>query len=112
MVYLVNTSKAEELDNKILQLQHLSGCHLKVTSGYRSPRKNKRVGGAQQSYHLLNRARDLVMVGRCPHSYRTLATLATTLFEGVISYPTHLHVDDREIRFHKHFDGKKYSDIN
>ena len=45
--------------NKILKrIERESGCKLRVTSGYRTKSHNKRVGGAPNSFHLSDRARD------------------------------------------------------
>lgn len=104
-------SMGATIDNKVLRLQHLSGCRLKISSGYRTPKRNKAIGGAPESYHLSDRARDLIIVGKCPHNYRTLALIAAGLFGGVISYRTHLHVDTREEKFHKHRIDGEFVDI-
>ena len=100
------------IDINISTLATMSGCRLKVTSGKRSKSHNAKVGGTEHSWHLVNRARDVVMVGRCGHTYQTLAVMATKLFNGVISYSTHLHVDTRPEKFHKHKINKKYVDID
>lgn len=99
------------LSNNIIKLQVQSKCKLKITSGYRSRKDNARVGGAKNSYHLKDLARDLVIVGKCGHDYRSLGKIAKNLFPGVITYYNHLHVDMRKKPFHKHKVGKKYVDL-
>lgn len=96
------------IDNKVLELQAISKCKLKVTSGYRTKKKNKAVGGAPNSYHLRNLARDIVFKGQCKLTYPDLGRMAKELFNGVIVYHNHLHVDLRKKKFHKLYFRKKY----
>ena len=111
MLIIASEAMSSTIDNKVLRLQHLSGCRLKISSGYRTPKENRRVGGAPKSLHLSDKARDIVIVGKCPHNYRSLALIAAGLFKGVISYETHLHVDLRKRKFHKHKIKGDYVDI-
>jgi uncharacterized protein YcbK (DUF882 family) len=46
---------------------------VRITSGYRSPEHNRRVGGAPQSYHLRGMAADIVVAGTTPMAvYRAI----------------------------------------
>lgn len=70
----------------------LSDCEFTVTSGKRTVEHNRRVGGAPNSYHLTDRARDITSTKECRARLGHLA-----LEEGlsVIYYPSHIHIDDR-----------------
>lgn len=99
------------IDNKITKLENISKCKLIVTSGYRTPEKNRQIGGAKNSWHLKDLARDLIIKGKCKYNYRELGKLAVPIFNGVITYHNHIHVDLRKKPFHKHLIGKKFVDI-
>ena len=63
-----------------------------VTSGYRSPEYNLRVGGAQASYHMLGRAFDIKVREGARHMDIAQAALAEG-FTGFGFYPTFVHID-------------------
>ena len=93
-----SASELPEIDKRIRQLEKVTGCKFKVSSGNRSKARNKRVGGAKNSYHLKkDQARDITKVSRrsCSLSYAQLARLARLTFPGVIYYKKHLHLDLR-----------------
>lgn len=78
------------------ELRERFGQPLLVTSGYRSPGHNQRVGGAPDSQHLLGRAADLAPSNR--DNLPLLRDLALELdFPGVGYYPARgfVHVDVR-----------------
>ena len=68
------------------------GSPITITSGYRTPEYNRRIGGAEASVHLLGMAADIVVKGVAP-----LAVYAYVSGElqagGVGLYPTFTHVD-------------------
>lgn len=70
-------------------------CKPIISSGYRSPKKNKAVGGAKNSYHLHGKALDLVFP-KCLTHFDDIAQIAKKYFNGVIVYPNHIHVDIRK----------------
>lgn len=76
-----------------------------VHSGYRTRQHNSKVGGAPQSYHLWD-LRDWLMIA-ADVSFARGAPLdwarhAISLGAGgVISYPGHVHVDNRMVAFHQ-----------
>lgn len=81
----------------ILDLMRQKYGEIGVTSGYRSPEVNARVGGAKQSRHMSGRAMDLDMSG---FDAATRAALVNDLIQrgatGLITYtnsPNMLHVD-------------------
>ena len=50
----------------------LGGAAITVTSGYRTPRHNKKVGGAKNSYHLRGMAADIVVAGFTPREVQVI----------------------------------------
>lgn len=90
-------------------------CKINITSGFRSKEKNDSIGGAKNSYHLTDRARDFKTI---PRRCR-LKIIQNALSSGltVILYKTHLHIDNRSnqkclIKTNKGFrycDSIKYS---
>lgn len=100
-LFLISNASAETLDKRLQDLSTKSGCTLIVTSGYRSKAHNKRVGGTKNSYHLKDKARDVVIKQKsCLVTYRELGELAKELFNGVLVYNNHIHVDDRKSIYH------------
>ena len=65
-----------------------------ITSGYRTPSHNKRVGGASNSQHIYGRAADIKVRGVSPS---TVYSKADKIFSrgGVGKYSTFTHVDTR-----------------
>lgn len=84
------------IDTTLRKIERESGCKLYITSGYRSKKHNKRVGGAKNSYHLSNRARDFRSAVRkkgCgPKRLGRIACKHTT----TIIYRYHVHIDNRK----------------
>lgn len=50
---------SKDLVNRLEKLREAYGAPIKVTSGYRTPEHNKKVGGVEHSQHLLGMASDL-----------------------------------------------------
>lgn len=71
----------------------LAGVPFKITSSYRSPEKNRRVGGSPGSMHLKGRAVDIV----CPDSAHRFAVVkaAVNLGMTVGIMRDALHLDNR-----------------
>lgn len=69
----------------------LLGAPIIVTSGYRSPRLNKAVGGAKNSYHMRGRAADITTQKKeqLDDLYNILKNLPHT---ELIRYKTFIHV--------------------
>lgn len=62
LVYVVS-----ELVEKLQQLRNeLGGRPITITSGYRTPEHNRRVGGATNSLHMMGLAADIVVSGVSP----------------------------------------------
>jgi uncharacterized protein YcbK (DUF882 family) len=65
-------------------------------SGFRSPRTNKRIGGAPHSFHMTGQALDLMLP---PRTLARQAGLARKLGGGVGRYRHFLHVDSGPPRY-------------
>ena len=69
-----------------------------ITSAYRTPTKNKAVGGTTYSQHLYGRAADIKVKGVAP---KTVAAYAEKLLPkkgGIGTYSTFTHVDVRSTK--------------
>lgn len=67
---------------------------LHITSGYRTPKHNKKVGGASRSFHMKGMAVDCYSLHL---SHKKLAEWALACgFTTAIVYKTHVHLDIRE----------------
>ena len=80
---------------KLQQLRDKVGKPVIVTSGYRTPEHNRRIGGATNSFHMQGLAADIVVKGM---TSREIATVARDVgLTGIGVYPTrgHCHVDVR-----------------
>ena len=70
-------------------------CKLIISSAFRTPEHNKKVGGVPNSYHLKGKALDIV--SNCP--YKRLGDVAIKYFYGVLVYVDHIHVDVRKRKY-------------
>lgn len=77
--------------NKLQRLRDALGKPIKITSAYRCPEHNSKVGGAPRSQHLKGNATDIQVQGYNPLELSKL----TTHFDGVGLYNTFLHLDSR-----------------
>jgi len=73
-----------------------------ITSGYRSPKYNKRIGGVSNSQHLKGKASDLQVKGMKP---KELASIIEKLIKegkmkqgGIGVYPNFVHYDIRNTK--------------
>ena len=87
------------------KIQKRVKCKVVIHSAWRSKAHNKRIGGAEHSYHLKNKALDIS--AKCL-SHKKLAKIANK-YGTVIRYKTHVHVDLRPkklcmIKTHDGFD--------
>jgi len=70
-------------------------CWMLITSGYRNVKHNKRVGGAPNSYHVVDRARDIQTSVKCR---KLLLKRLNSSKLTVIRYKSHLHIDNRRVK--------------
>ena len=85
-----------DIDTILKRIERESGCKLHITSGKRSKKHNRRVGGARKSFHLTDRARDFRSAKRkkgC--GIRRLARIACK-YTTTIRYRWHIHIDNRK----------------
>lgn len=60
--FVCRDGSSHPIDCKLLAMLEAIRCHfgpISITSGYRSPSYNKKVGGASESYHLRGQAADI-----------------------------------------------------
>lgn len=84
-----------ELVNVLQKIRTHFGKSVTITSAYRTPGKNKAVGGEAYSQHLYGRAADIKVSGVTPQK---VAAYAETLLKnkgGIGTYATFTHVDVR-----------------
>jgi hypothetical protein len=81
--------------DKLQALRDQLGVPLIVTSGYRSPEHNKKVGGAKNSLHMRGMAFDIRMDNHDPVAFEEAARAVG--FKGIRRYPKQgfLHIDTR-----------------
>lgn len=82
----------------ILQTIRDVGGKVTINSAYRTATHNKKVGGVKNSYHLQGRAFDIVSERL---NVKQICELANTLgVKGIVQYPTFVHIDSRENKYH------------
>jgi len=81
--------------DKLQALRDVAGVPLIITSAYRDPEHNKRVGGAKESYHMRGMAFDIRVDNIDPS--RLIAEARKLGFNGVGTYPRQgfVHIDTR-----------------
>lgn len=82
------------------QLRKELGKPIIITSGYRTPAHNAKVGGAKYSYHMRGMAVDIRVNGI---SAKEVAKALDKLVEGcgIIVYKSWVHLDVRESKYRK-----------
>ena len=87
-----------DLVNVLQNIRSHFGKSVTITSAYRTPTKNKAVGGATYSQHLYGKAADIKVSGVSP---KKVAKYAETLLQnkgGIGIYATFTHVDVRSTK--------------
>lgn len=87
-----------ELVNVLQKIRNHFGKSVTITSAYRTPGKNKAVGGQVYSQHLYGRAADIKVKGVAP---KKVAAYAETLLKnrgGIGTYSTFTHIDTRSTK--------------
>lgn len=86
------------------------GKPVQINSAYRTDFYNKKVGGANNSYHKKGRAFDIYIKGVTP---REIAKYAASIgIKGVIQYNNFVHVDSRETRYWAKNNNGKVTVVN
>lgn len=83
-------------------LRDIIGKPLNINSAYRTEKHNKAVGGASNSYHKYGRAFD-VSGADVDLMCNILKTIGV---KGIIKYPTFVHMDSRDRKYHANNQGK------
>lgn len=84
-----------DLVNILQKIRTHFGKSVTITSAYRTPTKNKAVGGETYSQHLYGRAADIKVTGVTP---KKVAAYAETLLKnkgGIGTYSSFTHIDVR-----------------
>lgn len=91
---------AEELIGILEQIRTHFNEPFYINSGYRTPKWNKKVGGAENSYHCKGMAADITVKG---HSSLEVARYANNIMKqgGIICYKNFTHIDVRETKYRK-----------
>lgn len=82
-------------------LRNQVGKPVHINSGYRTPTRNKAVGGAKYSYHMRGMAADIRVNGI---SAKEIANKLNKIIPdecGIIVYSTWVHIDTREKKYRK-----------
>lgn len=87
-----------ELVKLLQQIRDHFGAPVTINSGWRSPTKNKAVGGAAQSQHLYGLAADITVKGVDPKKVYAYADSLLPYTGGVGLYSTFVHVDVRKTK--------------
>lgn len=81
---------------KILQkIRNHFGKSVTITSAYRTPTKNKAVGGTTYSQHLYGKAADIKIKGIAPKTVAAYANRLLPKSGGIGTYKTFTHIDVR-----------------
>lgn len=74
------------------------GKSVTITSAYRTPTKNKAVGGTTYSQHLYGKAADIKVKGVAPKKVAAFAEILMPNKGGIGTYSTFTHVDIRSAK--------------
>ena len=85
-----------DLVDVLQKIRNHFGKAVTITSAYRTPPKNKAVGGEEYSQHLYGRAADIKVAGIAPKSVAAVAEKLLPGKGGIGIYGTFCHVDVRE----------------
>lgn len=83
----------DEAMDKLQKLRDTLGKPLILTSAYRSPSHNKRVGGAKKSRHMKGEAFDVMMTNHDPHMFEVAARAAGFSGFGFYQKSGFMHID-------------------
>ena len=89
---------AEMLVSKLQQLRDIINKPIKITSGYRCPVENKKVGGAKNSAHLLGEGADIQVKGMSSAYIKNMPVILAIIASKIANirigiYPNHIHID-------------------
>lgn len=82
-------------------LRNQVGKPVHITSGYRTPERNKAVGGAKYSYHMRGMAADIRIEGMEAKEIAKKLNKIIPYGCGIIVYKTWVHIDTRTKAYRK-----------
>ena len=82
-------------------LRNQVGKPVHITSGYRTPARNKAVGGAKYSYHTRGMAADIRIEGMTAKEIANKLNKIIPFGCGIIVYNTWVHIDTRNKTYRK-----------
>lgn len=83
------------------ECRHRAKTKFKITSSFRTPEKNREVGGASSSMHLVGRAVDVQCTDGQKRAKIVAAALGLGLSVGVMANA--IHIDNREVQTLFHY---------
>ena len=84
-----------DLVNILQKIRTHFGKSVTITSAYRTPTKNKAVGGTTYSQHLYGKAADIKVSGVTPKKVAAYANTILPKSGGIGTYSTFTHIDVR-----------------
>lgn len=87
-----------ELVNVLQKIRTHFGRAVTITSAYRTPPRNKSVGGTAYSMHLYGRAADIKVSGISPKKVAEYAEKILPNTGGIGIYDTFTHIDVRSVK--------------
>lgn len=87
-----------ELVNALQKIRSYFGKAVTITSAYRTPTKNKAVGGETYSQHLYGKAADIKVKGVSPKKVAAYAEKILNGKGGIGTYSTFTHIDTRTVK--------------
>ena len=82
-------------------LRNQVGKPVYINSGYRTPTRNKEVGGAKYSYHMRGMAADIRVEGMTAKEIANKLNKIIPSECGIIVYKTWVHIDTRTKKYRK-----------
>lgn len=82
-------------------LRNEVGKQVIINSGYRTPKRNKEVGGAKYSYHMRGMAADIRVHGMTPKQVANMLNEIVPNECGIIVYKNWVHFDVRTSKYRK-----------
>ena len=90
----------DRLVDYLERIRNWAGAPVRITSGYRTPAYNKKVGGAGSSYHTKGRAADIVVSGRDIHDVARYAEAIGVPGIECNEDGRYVHIDTRPGRYY------------
>lgn len=88
----------DELVKTLQEIRKVFNKPVKITSAYRTPGRNKAVGGTQYSQHLYGKAADIKINGVSPKKIAECAEKLMPKSGGIGIYNTFVHIDTRQTK--------------